>query len=663
MKVRSAMYNLEVKQKYRPNYLSADKTNLPSVYFLSSLVYFTLAGIWIYFIYKRRLTLSRIHFFMLALVILKAFNLIFEAGSKSYIKRTGIVDDCWNVVANVAQVFADEAPPFSPYKATWNTIVMLIGIICYCTLLLPIVWRIKNLREVAQTDEKVAAYLMKLKQLRQYYIVVICYVYLTCIVVVSALLMIPSFEYPSGVVVGELATVAFYVFTAYKFMPKAHNPYSAIEDEVKDDAAAKLLKLEDGDDVPLLFFSSFDLPFCFAEIRFVEIQSDSHPIIPFDNFRFTEDGYLELNVSQITLWNHSRYLYSGEVGFFLCTRDAWLNVLQQLAHGHIRCALETYLVKHVYDFSSLKGKSNFYTFFPVYHVNRYTLVFANCLSQVNVSMKVRSEMYNLEIKQKYRPNYLSADETILPSVYILSSLVYFTLAGIWIYIIYRTRVTLSRIHFFVLALVISKALNLIFEAANKSHIKRTVIVNDCWNVPLHILSFLKGIKFFTLLVSIGTDWSPLKHYLQHKVNKVSMIVIPLQASWNTMVMLIDIVCYCVVLLPIVWRIKNLREAAQTDEKAAVYLMKLKLLRQYYIVVICYVYLTCIVVSALLTITSFEYPWTGVVVRELATVAFYVFTAHKFMPEAHNPYFVIEDEVKDVAAELLKLEYGEGENGE
>ncbi|KAL2469246.1 Uncharacterized protein Fot_50822 [Forsythia ovata] len=44
---------------------------------------------WIDILYKKRLTIFIIHFFMLAVVILKAFNLLCEADDKSYIKRTG----------------------------------------------------------------------------------------------------------------------------------------------------------------------------------------------------------------------------------------------------------------------------------------------------------------------------------------------------------------------------------------------------------------------------------------------------------------------------------------------------------------------------------------------------------------------------------------------
>ena len=282
-------------------------------------------------------------------------------------------------------------------------------------------------------------------------------------------------------------------------------------------------------------------------------------------------------------------------------------------------------------------------------------------------------MYNLDGK-KNRRDYLSAGKTILPRVYFLLSLVYFTLAGIWIYVLYKKRLTVFRIHFFMLAVVILKAFNLVCEAEDKSYIKRTGSAHG-WDVLFYIFSFLKGITLFTLIVLIGTGWSFLKPYLQDKEKKVLMIVIPLQVvaniaqvvidetgpfgqdwiTWKQVFLLVDVVCCCAVLFPIVWSIKNLREAARTDGKAAVNLMKLTLFRQYYIVVICYIYFTRVVVLALETITSYKYLWTSVVAGELATLAFYVFTGYKFKPEAHNPYFVIDDEEEEAAAEQLKLE--------
>lgn len=410
-----------------------------------------------------------------------------------------------------------------------------------------------------------------------------------------------------------------------------------------------------------------------AEIRFNEIRSDNRPIIPFDEFGFTHRGRLELNVSKISLSNSNPDLDFSKVGFFLCTRDSWLHVLQQLEDGEITCALQSDLIKHVFTFNNLNGKSDYNTIYSENDADQYTLVFANCLQQLKVSMDVRSAMYNLEGRSNNR-DYLSAGKTILPRIYFLFSLIYFTLAGLWIHVLYRKRLTAFRIHFFMLAVVVLKAVNLLCEAEDKSYIKRTGSAHG-WDVLFYMFSFLKGITLFTLIVLIGTGWSFLKPYLQDKEKKVLMIVIPLQVvaniaqvvidetgpygqdwiTWKQVFLLVDVVCCCAVLFPIVWSIKNLREAARTDGKAAVNLMKLTLFRQYYIVVICYIYFTRVVVYALETITSYKYLWTSVVAGELATLAFYVFTGYKFKPEAHNPYFVIDDEEEEAAAEALKLE--------
>lgn len=410
-----------------------------------------------------------------------------------------------------------------------------------------------------------------------------------------------------------------------------------------------------------------------AEIRFNEIRNDNRPIIPFDEFGFTHRGRLELNVSKISLSNSNPDLDFSKVGFFLCTHDSWLHVLQQLEDGEITCVLQSDLIKQVFTFNNLNGKSEYSTIYSENDADQYTLVFANCLQQLKVSMDVRSAMYNLEGRSNNR-DYLSAGKTILPRIYFLFSLIYFTLAGLWIHVLYRKRLTAFRIHFFMLAVVVLKAVNLLCEAEDKSYIKRTGSAHG-WDVLFYMFSFLKGITLFTLIVLIGTGWSFLKPYLQDKEKKVLMIVIPLQVvaniaqvvidetgpygqdwiTWKQVFLLVDVVCCCAVLFPIVWSIKNLREAARTDGKAAVNLMKLTLFRQYYIVVICYIYFTRVVVYALETITSYKYLWTSVVAGELATLAFYVFTGYKFKPEAHNPYFVIDDEEEEAAAEALKLE--------
>lgn len=409
-----------------------------------------------------------------------------------------------------------------------------------------------------------------------------------------------------------------------------------------------------------------------AEIRKMEIRSDRRPIIPVDEFGFTHTGRLELNVSRISLSN--RNIDLSKVGFFLCTMESWPHVLQQLEDSDIGCPLDSNLVKRVYTFNTLPVNSDgFNSLYVETDSDQYSLVFANCYQDLVVSMSVRSAMYNLDGKS-LRRDYLSAGRTLLPRVYFLFSLIYFCMTLFWICVLYKKRLTVFKIHFFMLAVVLLKAVNLLCEAEDKSYIKRTGSAHG-WDILFYIFSFLKGITLFTLIVLIGTGWSFLKPYLQDREKKILMIVIPLQVvaniaqvvidetgpyghdwiAWKQVFLLVDVICCCAVLFPIVWSIKNLREAARSDGKAAVNLMKLTLFRHYYIVVICYIYFTRVVVYALETITSYRYLWTSFVAAELATLAFYVFTGYKFMPEAHNPYFAIDDEEEEAAVEQLKLE--------
>ncbi|XP_028122551.1 uncharacterized protein LOC114319696 isoform X1 [Camellia sinensis] len=71
------MHNIASKSNRR-DYLSGGKTNLPLIYFFFFLIYTSMAGIWTYTLYTKRLSADRIHFFMLCVLILKALNLLCE---------------------------------------------------------------------------------------------------------------------------------------------------------------------------------------------------------------------------------------------------------------------------------------------------------------------------------------------------------------------------------------------------------------------------------------------------------------------------------------------------------------------------------------------------------------------------------------------------------
>ena len=96
-----------------------------------------------------------------------------------------------------------------------------------------------------------------------------------------------------------------------------------------------------------------------------------------------------------------------------------------------------------------------------------------------------------------------------------------------------------------------------------------------------------------------------RRYLNDREKKIVLIVLILQVvdnialvvfeetapgsrawlTWRDVLHLVDIICCCAILMPIVWSIRHLREAAAADGKAADTVGKLTLFRQFYIMVV------------------------------------------------------------------------------
>jgi G protein-coupled receptor 107 len=85
-----------------------------------------------------------------------------------------------------------------------------------------------------------------------------------------------------------------------------------------------------------------------------------------------------------------------------------------------------------------------------------------------------------------------------------------------------------------------------------------------------------------VVVLVGTGWAYMKPLLAPREKKILMVVIPLQVlaevaivimdentpasrnwfTWRDVVHVVDIICCCAILLPIVWSIRHLREASE-----------------------------------------------------------------------------------------------------
>ena len=104
--------------------------------------------------------------------------------------------------------------------------------------------------------------------------------------------------------------------------------------------------------------------------------------------------------------------------------------------------------------------------------------------------------------------------------------------------------------------------------------------------------------------------------------------------------LVDIICCCAILFPIIWSIRHLRQAAQIDGKAHTNLEKLQLFRSFYIMVVVYIYFTRIIVLLMSATVPFHFIWLGDFFTELATLLFYCVTGYQFRPATHNPYLTV-----------------------
>ncbi len=287
-------------------------------------------------------------------------------------------------------------------------------------------------------------------------------------------------------------------------------------------------------------------------------------------------------------------------------------------------------------------------------------------------MAVRTEVFNYD--RDGSKDYLSAGRTHLPSLFFVFSIAYFAFLGFWIYICFTNKRSVHRIHLLMASLLLMKALNLICAAEDKHYVKVSGTPHG-WDVLFYIFQFIRVVLLFTVIVLIGTGWSFLKPFLQEKEKKVLMIVIPLQVlanlasvvigetgpfikdwvTWNQVFLLVDIICCCAIIFPIVWSIRSLRETSKTDGKAARNLAKLTLFRQFYMVVIGYLYFTRIVVFAIRTIAAYKYQWVSNAAEEVASLVFYMVMFYMFRPVDKNEYFVLDDEEEEAAEVALRDE--------
>ncbi|XP_062186133.1 protein CANDIDATE G-PROTEIN COUPLED RECEPTOR 7-like [Phragmites australis] len=422
------------------------------------------------------------------------------------------------------------------------------------------------------------------------------------------------------------------------------------------------------------------LPVARAEIKTTPIATDPRSVILFEEFGFKPGGHATVSVTGVT-WRvpEGSQLQAADpslMGFILISNSLFFNINNESeyaeASGGAFCPLTSKYVLPLFRLKEIAPDGTGKGSVTIDAADQYTVLFSSCQEGVEVTMDVRTEMYN--VRRSGAKEYLPVGLLPLPGIFAATSAVHFVFLGAWVYVCVNQRKTAERIHAVMGALLLFKALKLACAAEDSWYVERTGTPHG-WDVAFYVFGFFKGILLFTVIVLIGTGWSFLKPFLQDREKNVLMIIIPLQVieniasavigetgpagrdwlAWNQIFLLVDVICCCAVFFPIIWSIRNLREASKTDGKAARNLQKLTLFKQFYLVVVCYLYFTRIAVSAFAAVLSYKYRWVVNVAVEMASLAFYVFVFYNFQPVEKNPYLYVGDDEEDAAGGQLELE--------
>eukprot|EP00164_Ancoracysta_twista_P000153 GFYU01000224.1.p1 GENE.GFYU01000224.1~~GFYU01000224.1.p1 ORF type:complete len:437 (+),score=152.17 GFYU01000224.1:31-1341(+) len=407
-----------------------------------------------------------------------------------------------------------------------------------------------------------------------------------------------------------------------------------------------------------------------AKVEELIFKGDRRQSVFMETFGYLEGGFMNVTVKNVKIYDNFGKPVKAEkqydIGFLLQKSEYRQDEIEATTR---RCLLTQKDVKER-DLMLIGDGKTEYTFLR--HIGpgeegNYNLFYANCITGFSVDFDYYLTQYNPG------PNYLSAGDSPLPTVYAICGLIFLGATGLWAFVLIKRKDRTHKIHFLMLALIVFKTITLFLEAMKFSSLKEDGR-DDGWAIAYYVFTFLRGITLFVVILLIGTGWSFLKPFLSDKDKKILLFVIPLQVmanlamvmydseapgaqgwlTWKDIFKLIDIICCCAILLPIVWSIKHLREAAQTDGKAKRNLEKLTLFRQFYIMVVSYVYFTRIVIFLFSATLPFNYKYVSDFLNEVATLAFYGVTGWKFCPADNNPYLKVDDEDEEDDDEAIEM---------
>lgn len=323
----------------------------------------------------------------------------------------------------------------------------------------------------------------------------------------------------------------------------------------------------------------------------------------------------------------------------------------------------------------------------------YFLIYQVCASSSTALFSEVRSSFKVDLKfQNYdkfgRVSFLTAGEVHFPIIFFFFSISYCLLVYIWFRILRgesivkaertdgSSKVGVRAIHHLMTTVLILKALSMGFESVRYHFIALNGHA-ELWSFAYYFITFLKGVMLFTVILLIGSGWSLVKPFLQAREKKIIFFVLILQIidnlalvvllnemegekqyqNWQAILHLVDIICCCAILLPIVWQVSSLENDIDESIESTRTLETLKLFRSFYLLVMAYIYFTRVIVYLVASSLSYKHTWVSTFLTELATVTFFVVVGISFRPKPENNFVEL---ATDESIDREDAEYGEVE---
>ena len=473
----------------------------------------------------------------------------------------------------------------------------------------------------------------------------------------------------------------------------------------------------------LLYFTATSVAATKHSVHIINGQSLIGPVgLPFG---FLRGGFFELTVEGFSIVSKapasSATAAAFDPGFFLQRFENeadFYHHLEELRSDRERCSFEMFrndiqddtfndddldfssnqegmtakngIVLHVSQSSDPSSPPTIRYQFKQGEEGLYFLLFQVCGDKADQYLSsFKADFHYLNYDSLGNPSFLTAGEMRLPLIFFFFSVSYAICAVIWVLNVRdvqaqarRGPIAVFKVHHIMTALVIVKFLATFIESLRYHGIR----VNghaEGWTVLFYVFTMIRGTFLFVVILLLGTGWSIVKPFLNDREKQVVAGVLVLQvlnqvalvtlehftigetpyARWTAVLHLVDIICCCAVLLPIVWQINQLEktigedangleEEGMTEEEREMaleegdkgdILNKLRLFRSFYLLVVAYIYATRILVYLFASMLSYKHLWVKYFVVELVTLTFYVSVGMMFRPMNENPYASVKME--------------------